>query len=188
MAQFEPAYRRTLDFEGRYANNPNDRGGETYKGIARKYHPEWSGWALIDAHKSASDFPALLDSDQAIQALVAQCYLTEYWDRIMGDAISDQLIANEVFDSAVNGGVRSAVEILQKALNLFVPVESQIRVDGAMGPETLKSLNKQIGRQVGRQAVLSAMLVYRGLRYIEILNRDHAQREFAVGWFSRLRG
>lgn len=188
MAQFEPAFRRTLEFEGGYANNPNDQGGETYKGIARRHHPQWSGWALIDAQKSASVFPAVLDSDRSLQTLVAEFYRTEYWDRIMGDSISDQLIANEVLDSAVNGGVRSGVAILQRALNLFEPIESQVSVDGVMGPSTLGLLEKRIGRQVERQALLNAIVVFRGMRYIEILNRDHGQREFAVGWFLRLRG
>jgi len=36
---FEDAYERTAQIEGFYVNNPNDNGGETYCGIARKFHP-----------------------------------------------------------------------------------------------------------------------------------------------------
>ncbi|MBX9449807.1 MAG: hypothetical protein KL787_08850, partial [Taibaiella sp.] len=28
------------------ANVAGDRGGETYKGIARNIHPKWQGWGL----------------------------------------------------------------------------------------------------------------------------------------------
>ncbi|RYD50653.1 MAG: hypothetical protein EOP52_13405, partial [Sphingobacteriales bacterium] len=35
MADFLTAYKRTAVAEGGYANDPDDLGGETYKGIAR---------------------------------------------------------------------------------------------------------------------------------------------------------
>ena len=60
MAQFEPAFEKTMKFEGGYANNPADRGGETYRGIARKIWPGWNGWPLVDAAKQKAGFPGNL--------------------------------------------------------------------------------------------------------------------------------
>jgi lysozyme family protein len=37
--------------EGGYVNDPADRGAETYKGISRKFHPNWPGWGVVDKHK-----------------------------------------------------------------------------------------------------------------------------------------
>ena len=51
MAKFSEAEKITCKNEGGYANNPSDNGGETYAGIARKFWPNWSGWAKIDAIK-----------------------------------------------------------------------------------------------------------------------------------------
>ena len=48
MAIFEPAFKLLILHEGGYANNKNDIGGETYRGIARNYWPKWVGWKLID--------------------------------------------------------------------------------------------------------------------------------------------
>lgn len=31
--------------------------GESYKGISRNDHPEWSGWKEIDRHKEMRGFP-----------------------------------------------------------------------------------------------------------------------------------
>ena len=48
MANFEYAIERLFGLEGGYARHPADPGGETYRGISRRYHPEWSQWADID--------------------------------------------------------------------------------------------------------------------------------------------
>jgi type VI secretion system secreted protein VgrG len=38
---FLKAFNTTMTFEGGYANDPDDAGGETYMGISRRYHPDW---------------------------------------------------------------------------------------------------------------------------------------------------
>ena len=37
MAEFETAYYLTNKIEGGYANDQDDKGGETYRGIARNF-------------------------------------------------------------------------------------------------------------------------------------------------------
>ena len=44
-------FNHVMEDEGRYANDEADAGGETYCGIARKHHPDWSGWGQIDTAK-----------------------------------------------------------------------------------------------------------------------------------------
>ncbi len=53
MAKFIDAYKKVLNNEGIYSNDPDDAGGETYKGISRKANPNWDGWISIDAIKKA---------------------------------------------------------------------------------------------------------------------------------------
>ena len=48
MAIFNSAFQITMGNEGGYANNPADSGGETYKGIAKNYWPNWEGWTAVD--------------------------------------------------------------------------------------------------------------------------------------------
>ena len=48
MADFNKAYKATMGHEGGYVDDPADKGGETYKGIARRYNPGWGGWKQID--------------------------------------------------------------------------------------------------------------------------------------------
>ena len=47
MADFEIAYGETELFEGGYVNDPVDRDGETHRGVARRFHPDWEGWQIV---------------------------------------------------------------------------------------------------------------------------------------------
>jgi lysozyme family protein len=64
MADFKQAHSIVMNNEGGYANDPSDRGGETYKGISRNNFPNWKGWKLIDLHKLHVGFPQNLEADQ----------------------------------------------------------------------------------------------------------------------------
>jgi lysozyme family protein len=192
MADFTKALKRTLRHEGGYANIKADRGGETYKGIARDCHPHWPGWAIIAVAKSAADFPSSLDRNSQLQSLVADFYKTEFWDKIAADTISSQPIANELFDCAVNMGVVSAVRILQRSLNCLIPPDSApLAEDGILGPKTLPELESWLKQnalhpQVAVNALLALMLVLRGEQYVNIIERNPSQKQFAYGWFRRI--
>lgn len=78
MANFQRSFSKTSVFEGGYANNPNDKGGETYRGIARNHHPKWAGWKIIDTYSKigaeGSYLNKLCDGNDELQELVAQFY------------------------------------------------------------------------------------------------------------------
>ncbi len=188
MADFEIALARTLRFEGGYANNPNDTGGETYRGIARKFHSTWPGWQIIDTAKSNPAFPASLEANPFLQSLVVDFYRIEFWNKLSGEQIRCQPIANELFDCEVNMGHPTAVRILQLSLNdLSESGDALIAVDGVMGPSTLDTLNSRVGTESARViALLTLMLVLRATRYAQIIASSPSQKQFAVGWFSRL--
>ena len=67
-SDFEKSLTFVLSAEGGYANNKNDKGGETYKGVARNYNPHWGGWVQIDLVKESGvinhqELTRLLDLD-----------------------------------------------------------------------------------------------------------------------------
>ncbi len=59
--------------EGGYTNDPVDVGGETYRGIARRYNPQWEGWDLIDDTK-----PNIKHTN--LDPYVHKFYEEKYWD------------------------------------------------------------------------------------------------------------
>ena len=78
MPIFKYAYDLTNKAEGSYANDPDDKGGETYGGISRKNHPIWRGWFRVDEVKRQTSDPkaigTLLDADKNLQKMKKDFY------------------------------------------------------------------------------------------------------------------
>lgn len=188
MADFAAAFELTSAHEGGYVNDPVDRGGETYRGIARVHHPDWTGWATIDARRGRPGFPRSLGREQGLQAAVQAFYKAAYWDRFRGDALPDQAVANELYDTAVNMGVRRAVRFLQSSLNLLNRDQrdyADLVVDGWFGDRTLTTLQTLLRGDRDSGALVKLMNIQQGARYVEIMAGDTRQERFARGWIKR---
>lgn len=185
-ASLAPALLITLGHEGGYVNHPSDPGGETFRGITRRSHPEWPGWKIIDAAKAQPGFPRSLDGDIDLGALVAQTYRDRYWAPIHGDHIPDQGIANELFDSAVNAGVTRATAWLQESLDVLNRGGwVDLVVDGIMGQATLDALSACV-RAGDAGSLLLMMNIRQGDHYFRLASRNTAMRAFVRGWLKRV--
>ena len=186
MADFSKAYALTMGHEGIYSNNPKDNGGETYKGIARKFHPTWAGWKIIDGQKSFSGFPGNLKSvAHVLEPLVQAFYKKEFWDVNRLDQVIHQAIANEMFDTAVNCGYVVAANFLQRSLNLLNRNGRNypdLAVDGKIGPVTLGVLN----RHPSPNNVLKCLNGFQFHWYVMITESNKTQEEFFNGWIERV--
>ena len=178
-ASFEIAFNATMGHEGGYVNDPDDRGGETFRGISKVHHPDWSGWFTIsDAIAEGLPIPDL-------DLLVMSFYKKQYWDKFDGDKLP-QAIANELFDTAVNMGTRIAVRFLQKSLNVANRNQSlfpDLTVDGKYGAKTGTAVNALTNES---DFILKLMNVLQGARYIEIMAKNLPQEKYARGWFNRV--
>lgn len=181
MANFDEAFDQTMGNEGGYTNDPDDAGGETYRGIARNYHPSWSGWNIIDDTKPNID-------DDEMDQYVREFYKANFWDRLRLDEFEDQDIANEMFDTAVNMGVGRAGKFLQECLNYLNRNESlfnDLVVDGMVGPATLSALNEIMSHN-DEDTLIVMLNVCQGRHYMEYMKKSPTQEKFARGWFSRV--
>lgn len=188
MSDFDRAYNRLLKTEGGYANDPNDRGGETYKGISRRYNPGWTGWPIIDSAKGAPNFPASLDAVDALQDSVRRFYKGRYWDAMLCNEIEDQDIAEELLDTGVNMNTSRAVSFLQTALNVANrngSLYGDLVVDGALGARTLSALRLAL-RGGDKILLLKVMNVLQGAHYIDFMTQSPDQETYARGWFARV--
>lgn len=116
MSDFLTAYKKTAINEGGWNHVPGDRGGETYKGIARNFFPNWPGWKIIDKLKPLKHGAIINNAD--LNKLVHQFYIDNFWNKIRGNEIVIQEVADSLYDSAVNFGVKTAVKLLQRSLQL----------------------------------------------------------------------
>lgn len=189
MANFSKAYTLTMGHEGGYANNPVDTGGETYKGIARNFNPMWYGWPVVDAvkkqTKDVASLNRILGSDTALQANVHAFYKTNYWNVNRLDNVTDQVLAEKLFDVGVNMGVGRASRMLQEALNLTNQngrIYPDITIDGVVGPKTIELTNKHPRPGL----LLNVIKALQGERYLNIMRNNASQEVFANTWFSRV--
>lgn len=192
MADFNAAFEKTSAIEGGYVFDPDDAGGETYKGISRRFNPSWEGWARIDAIKQAHPGKRKPDrlfvQDEALQEEVVSFYRRAYWDRFRGDEVPVQKIAEELFDTGVNMGVRRAVRFLQEGLNLLNRNRkdyTDIMEDGLFGKNTLKTLKVYLHKNDAAY-LLKIMNILQGMHYIETMRKNPAQEKYARGWLKRV--
>lgn len=185
MALFKIAYQETMQIEGGYANDPDDKGGETFKGISRKNWPHWAGWQIIDSFKNKVGFEANIYASGALQQLVLSFYKTNFWDTMLLDQVTNQDITNEMFDTGVNCGDEVAVGFLQRALNHTNRNQSDypnLVVDRKMGPKTVATINSH----PRPKQVLKLMNCQQGVRYMEICENNEKQEKFMTSWLSRV--
>lgn len=112
---FDLAFNLVIGDEGGYVNDPQDPGGETNYGIAKRFHP---------------------DEDIKNMSLerAKEIYLEQYWKPLKIDLVGWP-VAYVYFDAAVNMGVGRATELMQEALG-EVP-------DRIIGPRTTRALIAQ---------------------------------------------
>ncbi|MBF0261078.1 MAG: hypothetical protein HQL97_04440 [Magnetococcales bacterium] len=190
MSDFLPAFQKTMGHEGGWCNTPGDRGGETYRGISRVYHPKWPGWPLIDRLKNSAGVPVIQGADlESLNGMVEAFYQSEFWVRCGCDRIGHQGIAEELFDSAVNVGVVAAQTWLQESINILnvrFRLSGQLTVDGHIGPGTLAAVAKMLERGTG-VLLFRLMNLAQGAHYLNLARKDPVQAKFlAGGWLDRI--
>ncbi|MFD3001428.1 glycoside hydrolase family 108 protein [Pontibacter toksunensis] len=137
MANYDISYRIVMGNEGGYANKSTDAGGETYKGISRKWWPKWAGWAIIDAVKAVRPIKWNEEIQDYYLKINVKTFYKAYWRSFGGDKLVDQDIANIMFDMYVLTG-DDGVKIAQRVCNAM---GYNLKVDGVMGDLTAGAIN-----------------------------------------------
>jgi lysozyme family protein len=155
MADFEPAVAKTIRREGgdTLTDDPDDPGGLTRYGISKRAHPE------VD--------PRNLTLESA-----KEIYRKEYWNTCQGEAIKSQLLAELIFDSAVNMGVSQAIKLTQLAAG--------IEADGVLGNETMKAIN-----EADPATFAAAFTLAKVARYLALVKKNRKLEKYFYGWVRR---
>ncbi|HBL73828.1 MAG: hypothetical protein A2W90_14645 [Bacteroidetes bacterium GWF2_42_66] len=198
MADFLTAYQTTMAHEGSYSNDPRDRGGETWRGIARNFWPNWPGWAIVDEirHNAGAKFIQALQADEELDGLVMKFYNDGFWEKLLCGEF-DQEIAAELFDTAVNQGTGTAGGYLQEALNLLNKNQEHyldIAVDGKPGAKTIAAYRAymataSIPGRSHEKNIRTLMKCLNGLqfaKYAEICKKTASQEVYFYGWVNRV--
>ena len=152
MANFNEAFEKVLEFESGYVNDKSDSGGETKYGISKKAFPN-------------------VDIKNLTLNEAKEIYKKVYWDKIKGDEINNQKIAEIIFDTAINMGISTAAKLAQKILN--------VKQDGIIGAITLNTLNN-----VNEEVFTKDYKLARIAKYVEVAKGDKIK--FLRGWIKRV--
>jgi lysozyme family protein len=148
---FDESFEHVIGHEGGYVNDPLDPGGETNFGVSRRSYP--------------GEDIANMTIERA-----KEIYMRDYWGPAGCDGVPD-LLKFDLFDMAINQGVKPAIRALQHACG---EVE-----DGILGPRTLQAL----------QSIPPVRLLFRfdAARLVRYSESDDARwGRFGRGWIRRV--
>ncbi len=162
MAELDRLIDGIIDREGGYVNHPADRGGPTKYGITKATLERYLGKEVQD--RAVREMP---------REMAVAIYRSLY---IVGPGfhkIEDARLRAQVVDAGVMHGTGWAARRLQEVAG--------VRVDGIIGPVTLKAVNFQ-----AKIDGLSGRFAARRIRKIaRIVRRNPSQLVFLVGWIDR---
>lgn len=120
-SNFQKSLQYVLRHEGGYADDPNDNGGPTMKGITQRVYDAYR------QRKGRDKTPVRNITNKEVEDI----YKTQYWDAIRGDDLPSG-IDYATFDFAVHSGVGRAIKELQAAAG--------VRTDAHLGTVTLDQI------------------------------------------------
>ena len=110
-------------------------------------------WAHIDGHKQHPEFrrdPNSVINHDMLAPMVCSFYRKEFWNKIKGDDIPSQKIANYLYDIAVNKGVKDSSTYLQIGCGISNRGGRDwpdIKPDGNIGNKTIDALTAWIDKR-----------------------------------------
>lgn len=167
---FQYAYRKLLSHEGNYVYHPDDKGGETYRGITKKYNISWYGWRYVDRVRNKE-----WNVDVPKANFWAQDHYLTIWIREGFDKVHDPVLAAYLFDYRVNAytGPREIRKVLNE-IGLCIPITNKFT------DELAECVN------VAPKWLLKNRLEnHRAKHYKRLAYKDPTQRKFLSHWLQR---
>lgn len=166
MARVEFLTPKILQWEGKFVDDPDDKGGATNMGVTL------STWKQVGYDKDGDGDIDRDDIKLLSIADVTKVLKKFYWDRWKADYIQNQSVANILVDWVWCSG-KWGIVIPQRLLGL--------PDDGIVGPNTIAAVNNQ------NPADFHTKVYNARVAFIKnIIKNDPSQKKFEKGWMNRL--
>ena len=149
-------------FEGGYVNHPNDKGGCTNMGVTISIFRQYYG-----RNKTCEDLRKLTEEQWQY------IFKKGFWDRIQGDKIECQSVANMIADYVWASGVYG-IKYVQKLLG--------VSADGIIGAKTLLAINSYPSSKELFERIRQRRLDH----FDAIVKNNPSQKVFLKGWKRRV--
>jgi len=160
----------------------NEGGKQCLKSDPGNQYPDGT-WGCTVFGASPRSYPKL-PKDATIDD-VAGLYLQDFWNPLHLSEIESQIVANAIFDAAINQGEgtwrRKMQEALQEVVNLSNSTSVDIVVDGSIGPKTIRALNS-----VDQVDLYVNLIGLQWERYHIIVKKNPKMKEWYRGWMKRV--
>lgn len=166
MANFDAAFTFVMGLEDASGKGviKDDSDGLTRWGLLNKYQPDLVKAGFYDENK--------VSGRQAL-AMAKPIYRAQYWNPIMGDQITDDAVAAQIFSISVNDGVTKSALLVQSVV--------RVPQDGKFGQQTLAAVNNMDPDEFIEDFNEAAEDYYE-----EISEADPAKEADLQGWLNRL--
>lgn len=161
-------FNHIIKVEGEFVNHPMDRGGPTKYGITFKTLSTYRGRGV-----TVDDVGFLTEVE------AKKIYNDMFFENYKIHLLASQKIQLILFDQGVLWGPVTAIKKLQNVLNLN-PFYSKLKVDGVLGPETIKKINLLNENDMGRKYLQRAQD-----DFVSFVVKDPSQLVFLRGWINR---
>lgn len=185
MADFKISYELLKEWENLktkkglivYSNIPQDKGGETVLGVARKKNPNLSIWEEVDKIKNKYGVKDLILlskkilENENITKVVEYFFENNYWKKLKCDIVKHQDFASNLLLLGVNAGVKRAIKVGQKSCGI---VE-----DGIIGKQTINAWKTAGAKECKKFTEIEIK------HYESLIVKDPSQERFRRGWLRR---
>jgi lysozyme family protein len=193
MADFRLLIEHTLKWEGGVSADPRDKGlayghsGVLGKDGGDKRFPNnyihtnkgvlWGTYVNYCRIKGKTPSPS--EFIEMPKSLFIDIYKVLFWDKIYGDQIKSQGVAEILMEAIWGGGSKNLVIKLQEFLN---SKGASLKVDGAIGMNTIKALNNYTTTKAKESDIVEYLSTAR-LNWLKTLSDWSV---FGVGWGRRV--
>ena len=154
-----------IEREGGFVDHPKDKGGPTKYGITQTVLEAWRGCPVKPT-----------DVASITQAEAYMIYESEYLKKPGLDKVADAFLRAHLLDIAVLHGPDDAIKWLQMELG--------VKVDGDLGPKTLAALSACASVERLNDELVARRILY----MVHLVDKNHSQVVFLVGWIARALG
>lgn len=176
MASFEKAIANTFKAEGGFQNDPSDNANYvngiligTNRGISAQGYYAYYG-----------KVPSVSDLKNLNEETAKQIFKGNYWDKIGGDYIANQSVAELMFQYVIGSG-SSQISDLKDIANAVRGIEVLVENDMKFTREECNFINS-----IDQEKYFKALYEWRLHLYDSIVKRNPAKAKFLKGWQNRL--
>ena len=159
---FDQAFERLIGHEGGFQNSPKDRGNWT-GGVIGQGRCIGTKYGI-----SAMSYPGE-DIEHLTLERAKEIYKRDFWGPAGCDVVPDA-VKFDLFDTAVNSGVLTAIKMLQRA--------AAVDGDGRIGPRTLLAANTMDPERLAAR--------FNGWRLDFLNDNPRTWEAFGRGWAQRI--